>query len=209
MIEKLLNQALTRLSWRLFLAAAIIILPVAVSTTWLAAAIQQALEPANFLRTMVRLLLVGMVTAVVAIYALLYPLERWVIRDRAARVRGWVVTRILLYIAAGFPAGLLLVIGMRLGTARRSPIVESSYVVIVVTNVGIIGLVYSFLEGMAEAVRRREAQLQHQIKQLRIEIDEATKERQVKEITESDYFQDLVEKTQQMRARYPRKGRPP
>jgi hypothetical protein len=60
---------------------------------------------------------------------------------------------------------------------------------------------------VAEEVRRRETQLQHQIKQLRIEIDEATKERQVKEITETDYFQALLDKTHQMRARYPRKGR--
>jgi hypothetical protein len=150
---------------------------------------------------MLRLLLSGTLTAVVGVYALLYPIERWVIRHRAASSRGWVVTRVLLYIAAGLPVGLILVVGMRLGTARRSPIVESSYVVIAVTNVGVIGLVYSFLEGVAEEVRRREAQLKQQINQLRIEINEAAQAKQVAEILATDYFQELSAKVHQMRAR--------
>ncbi len=44
---------------------------------------------------------------------------------------------------------------------------------------------------MATQVRAREEALQRQVEQLRIEIDETRKQRQVSEIVESDYFQSL------------------
>lgn len=44
---------------------------------------------------------------------------------------------------------------------------------------------------MATQVREREEALQRQVEQLRIEIDEVKKQRQVDEIVESDYFQSL------------------
>lgn len=47
----------------------------------------------------------------------------------------------------------------------------------------------------------REASLRHEIAQLKIEIDESRRARQVAEITETSYFRDLKDKAQQMRAR--------
>ena len=47
----------------------------------------------------------------------------------------------------------------------------------------------------------REQALHRQIEELRIEIDMAKKERQVAEITESDYFQELREKARELRNR--------
>ncbi len=47
----------------------------------------------------------------------------------------------------------------------------------------------------------REQALHRQIEELRIEIDMAKKERQVAEITESDYFQELREKARELRSR--------
>jgi phage regulator Rha-like protein len=44
---------------------------------------------------------------------------------------------------------------------------------------------------MAAQVQKREESLRQQIADLRIEIDEAKKERQVGEIVESEYFQNL------------------
>lgn len=55
---------------------------------------------------------------------------------------------------------------------------------------------------MAGEVAAREAQLQREIQVLRIEIDESQKNRQVSEITETDYFLTL-----QQRARALRQGR--
>jgi len=53
----------------------------------------------------------------------------------------------------------------------------------------------------AQRVQERERKLQEQIAQLRIEIDEAKKARQVAEITETDYFQELQKKVQSLRKR--------
>jgi HAMP domain-containing protein len=51
----------------------------------------------------------------------------------------------------------------------------------------------------AVAVLQRERQLKEEIAQLRIEIDEAKRARQVAEITETDYFQELQQKARQIR----------
>jgi CheY-like chemotaxis protein len=54
---------------------------------------------------------------------------------------------------------------------------------------------------MAGEVAAREAQLKQQIQVLKIEIDEVQKNRQVSEITETDYFQTLQEKARALRQR--------
>jgi len=47
----------------------------------------------------------------------------------------------------------------------------------------------------------REQQLKQEIKQLRIEIDEAKRKKQVSEIVDSDFFKDLSSRAKEMRAR--------
>lgn len=54
---------------------------------------------------------------------------------------------------------------------------------------------------MAREVRAREQRLKQEVRQLRIEIDETRTARQVAEITETDYFQDLQRKADQLRSR--------
>jgi hypothetical protein len=54
---------------------------------------------------------------------------------------------------------------------------------------------------MARQVYAREQQLKQQVQQLRIEIDQARKAREVAEITESDYFQQLLGKADELRNR--------
>ncbi len=53
----------------------------------------------------------------------------------------------------------------------------------------------------AQQVREREQELKNQIRQLRIEIDEVKRRKQVEQIVETDYFQALREKARGMRAR--------
>ncbi|MCP4543869.1 MAG: GAF domain-containing protein [Chloroflexi bacterium] len=53
----------------------------------------------------------------------------------------------------------------------------------------------------AQQVREREQKLKNQIEQLRIEIDQAKRERQVSAITDTDYFQDLSRRASEMRKR--------
>ncbi len=52
---------------------------------------------------------------------------------------------------------------------------------------------------MSQEVISREERLREQVEQLRIEIDESKKAKQVEEITGSDYFRDLQEKARQLR----------
>jgi len=54
---------------------------------------------------------------------------------------------------------------------------------------------------MAREVRAREQRLKQEVRQLRIEIDETRTARQVAEITETDYFQDLQSKVDKLRFR--------
>jgi HAMP domain-containing protein len=55
----------------------------------------------------------------------------------------------------------------------------------------------------AQEVAAREALLRQQIAQLTIQIDEKKKEREVSEITETDYFRNLTERVAQIRNRKP------
>jgi DNA-binding response OmpR family regulator len=52
---------------------------------------------------------------------------------------------------------------------------------------------------MASEIYAREQRLKQQVQQLRIELDEARQAQQVAEITESDYFQKLEAKAQDLR----------
>jgi CheY-like chemotaxis protein len=53
---------------------------------------------------------------------------------------------------------------------------------------------------MAREVTAREQALKQEVRELRIEIDEGRAATQVAEITESDYFQELQRKTQELRS---------
>ena len=61
-------------------------------------------------------------------------------------------------------------------------------------------LVRVFLQ-MAEEVKAREQKLKQQVMELNVEIDEAKKARQVADITQTDYFQQLQQKAQKIRGR--------
>jgi len=65
-------------------------------------------------------------------------------------------------------------------------------------ELGQLALVF---QEMARQVYAREQQLKQQVQQLRIEIDQVRKAREVAEITESDYFQQLLGKAEELRNR--------
>ena len=64
-----------------------------------------------------------------------------------------------------------------------------------------LGQLARVFQRMAREVRARERRLKQEVQQLRIEIDEVRTTRQVAEITETDYFQDLQRKADQLRFR--------
>ncbi len=62
-----------------------------------------------------------------------------------------------------------------------------------------VGLLARTVHKMARDVQTRAQDLRQQVQELRIEIDETKRVRQVNEITDSDYFQELRARAQQMR----------
>jgi DNA repair ATPase RecN len=52
---------------------------------------------------------------------------------------------------------------------------------------------------MADEVQARELRLKQEVQQLRIQVDETKKAREVAAITESEYFQDLQQKISRLR----------
>lgn len=64
-----------------------------------------------------------------------------------------------------------------------------------------LGQLAQVFQEMARQVYAREQHLQQQVQQLRIEIDQSRKAREVADITESDYFQQLLSKADELRNR--------
>lgn len=64
-----------------------------------------------------------------------------------------------------------------------------------------IGQLARVFDHMAQEVYSREQKLKQQVLGLRVEIDEAKRLKQVKEIVETDFFQDLTAKAQELRNR--------
>ena len=64
-----------------------------------------------------------------------------------------------------------------------------------------LGQLARVFQRMAHEIQVREERLKQQVQDLRVQIDETRKARQVEEITESDYFQNLQRKAQDLRSR--------
>ncbi|WP_088893872.1 HAMP domain-containing protein [Leptolyngbya ohadii] len=64
-----------------------------------------------------------------------------------------------------------------------------------------LGQLARMFQKMAQQVYLREQRLKQQVQELKIEIDEAKRQKQVQEIVETDFFQDLVGKAQTLRQR--------
>jgi hypothetical protein len=67
-----------------------------------------------------------------------------------------------------------------------------------------LGQLARVFQHMAREVIAREQRLVKEVQELKIEIDLAKRDRQVAEITESDYFQQLQQKAQRLRQRPPK-----
>ncbi len=64
-----------------------------------------------------------------------------------------------------------------------------------------LGQLARVFQRMAREIVAREQRLVQTVQELKIEIDHAKRDRQVAEITESDYFQELQQKVHRMRRR--------
>lgn len=69
-----------------------------------------------------------------------------------------------------------------------------------------LGRLARIFQEMAREVQSREVRLKQQVQQLRIEVDEARKAKQVAEITESDYFKQLRSQASDLRRKLAEEG---
>jgi hypothetical protein len=69
-----------------------------------------------------------------------------------------------------------------------------------------LGQLGRVFQHMGREVKAREQRLQQQMRELKIEIDRAKREREVKQIVETDYFQDLQRKAEQFRREKAERG---
>lgn len=76
---------------------------------------------------------------------------------------------------------------------------DSAVLADVATRTDALGQLARVFSRMASEIYAREQNLKRQVQQLTIELDEARQARQVAEITETDYFQQLEAKAQDLR----------
>ena len=69
----------------------------------------------------------------------------------------------------------------------------------VATRTDALGHLARVFQSMAREVYAREQRLKQQLQELRIEVDEAKKARQVAEITETEYFRELRQRARKLR----------
>jgi hypothetical protein len=154
---------------------------------------------APFAKTFFGLLIPGVSAVFVTAFVILYPVERWLIRDKASNSWKWVIVRILLYLLVSFPTSIATLVAIRTTMQEYPAIVESIYFVEAVTCSFTAAILFTLVEQVIKEVKKRENKLKTEIKELRIEIDLLKTQKQVDEIIDSDFFQDLKQKAAIMR----------
>ena len=199
MREKFISRFVENLLFRLSVTVLTLTLLVGLITTWEAAAYLSLLDEINIVKTFLGLLIFGVTGTAGTAILIIYPIERWLIRDRASNSWSWVIFRLVLYLCASVPTGLGTLVSMRLTMPKFPDIVESIYFVQAVAGAFALGIIYTLIEHVIKEMRKRENKFKMEIKELRIEIDQLKKEKQVEEITNSEFFQDLKQKATNMR----------
>jgi len=201
MFQKFLYAFADSIAVRIAITGTVIIVPLGITTSWLGAAYLMEFSGASFQQIFWSLLWFGLISVFTSGFIFLYSFERWIIRGRALTSWFWLATRLILYLLASIPEGYATLMGIRLGLREYPPSIESIYFVEAVTGSVIMALLYTLAERAVAEIRKREAGYKKQIETLRIEIDHMKREQQVKEIVESDFFQDLQQKAQDIRKR--------
>lgn len=199
-MDRFLNLLQNNLAARMMTVGLVVGIPTVLSVTGLGAAYVQAIRGGSFPELMLMFFMLALSIGMFSGFGLLYPLEHWVMRERALSSPRWGTARVLLYGAAGIPIGLIQVFAQERFIFALTPAIQASYFMASTATFLLIGLVYSYCERLLAAVQRREARLKQQIEMLKIEIDEVKREKQVSEIVETDFFQNLKEKAATMRA---------
>ncbi len=201
MLSKTLDHIINSIAWRLVVTSIIVGIPVIFNAAWTGAAYINFIWDVDFIHALSGLIFFGLLPAFIVILLISYPVERWIIRDRAQSSLKWVLVRFLYFLPVGALSGLAMLGGIRLGLRHYPPLVESVYFVGSISNFLLGGILYTFIERAAAEVRKRETELKTQIQELRVEINAIKRKEQVSEIVETEFFKDLQTRAGEFRAR--------
>jgi hypothetical protein len=194
MFEKFISRFVESISLRLLFVGIIALPIIGITTSWEGASYLSVLIGAPFAKTFFGLLIPGVSAVFVTAFVILYPVERWLIRDKASNSWKWVVVRILLYLLVSFPTSIATLVAIRTTMQEYPAIVESIYFVEAVTCSFTAAILFTLVEQVIKEVKKRENILRTEIQELRIKIDQLNRQKQVTEIIDSEFFQDLKQK---------------
>jgi hypothetical protein len=198
MLEKFISRFAESVFLRIVCVGATIT-PIGITTSWLGASYLNSLTGAPFIETFLGLFIFGVIGTIGSGLIIIYAIERWIIQDKAVNSWKWVAVRFVLFLLSSFPISIGTLISIRIGMQQYPAIIESVYFVEAVTGLFMGSILFTLIEQVIKELRKRENKLKTEIKDLRIEIDQMNRKKQVTEITESDYFQDLQKKVALMR----------
>ena len=194
MFEKFISRFAESVSLRLLFVGIIALPVIGITTSWEGASYLNVYIGAPFTKTFFGLLIPGVSAVFVTAFIILYPIERWLIRDKASKSWKWVGIRILIYLLVSFPTSIATLVAIRTTMQEYPAMVESIYFVQALTCSFTAAILFTLIEQVIKEVKRRENILKTKIDELRIEIDQLKSQKQAAEITNSDFFQDLKQK---------------
>jgi hypothetical protein len=193
MLEKFAPLFSESLFLRLLVLGMIVLPLTGIATSWEGAA-YLSLTGAPFLKTFLGLLIFGTIGTLISCLIVVYPIERWLIRDKASKSWKWAGIRLLLYILVCFPTSLGTLVTVRITMQQYPGIVESIYFVEALSSAVTAAILLTLIEQVIKEVQKRENKLKVEITELNIKIDHLTRQKQISEITDSDFFQNLQQK---------------
>ncbi len=199
MLEKFVVYLTNHLYARLILSGVVVAVPVSITASSVGSACMNAFTGAGFLRVATG----GFITIMASVFLcgvpVLYVLERWLIRGRASSSWKWQAARFLTFAIAGIPEGFAVIVAYNFGMAAI-PILDVNAIFIgSIASLVLVATLYSLVEQALSVFQKREAHLTKQIRELRIEIDQARQEQEVSAIVDNDFFRDLQTKADELR----------
>jgi hypothetical protein len=154
MLEKFITRFAESTFWRLLTIGTFVTLSTAIVTSWEGAAYLTLLLGNSFTTTFLGLMAFAEIGGSGTGFAILYPIELWVIRDKASKSWKWVAILLLIYFLTSFPGALGVLVSMRLGMKQYPDIVESIYFVSTVSISLTTGILYSLAERVIKEVKK-------------------------------------------------------
>ena len=198
-MSQLIQRILNNLAFRMVIAATIVSVPLGLSVVWLGASYASILNGRSFLQNALEVVFPGGILVVAVGVGLAYPVERWVIRDRAMQSPVWLGIRLVAYLISGMIGGAVMRYTTALTGHDTPGMVSYSFYITSISIALVAGLVHALFERMGLEMKQREEALKKQLMELSIEIDQIKRDAEVQEVVNSEAFRALHEKARAIR----------